>query len=95
MTEKPTVDREFAEKFLRSVDTPLDYGVYFLFHDWWEKAPQEAIDAYAAELASMPEAADCLRERCYCRALVFGPLVPVRPGHTRTRLSRVYCRQWA
>lgn len=54
---RSTVDRAFAEKFLRSVDAPLDYGVYFLFHEWWAEAPQSAIDAYTEELASLPGAA--------------------------------------
>ena len=56
MTSKPVVDREFAEKFLRAVDSPMDYGVYFLFHDWWAEAPQQAIDAYQDEIAAIPDA---------------------------------------
>ena len=36
----PIVDRDFADRFLRAVDRPLEYGVYQLFHDWWAKAPQ-------------------------------------------------------
>ena len=40
----PIVDRDFVKKFMVSVDRPLDYGVYFLFHDWWEGATTEAID---------------------------------------------------
>ena len=62
MSEKPKVDRAFAEKFLTSVDSPMEYGVYFLFHDWWEKAPQTAIDAYMAELASLPESKDFIKQ---------------------------------
>ena len=40
---RAAVDRAFAEKFLTSVDSPLDYGVYFLFHDWWAEAPQDHV----------------------------------------------------
>lgn len=80
MAETSTVDREFAEKFLRSVDAPLDYGVYFLFHDWWAKAPQEAIDAYASELASVPEAAKALKERYISEPLSLDRLAECAPG---------------
>ncbi len=58
-----SVDRDFAEKFFTSVDRPLEYGVYFLFHEWWAKAPQSAIDAYATQLAAIPGAAEFLEER--------------------------------
>ena len=44
MSNRATVDREFAEKFMTAVDAPMEYGVYFLFHDWWAEAPQSAID---------------------------------------------------
>ena len=60
---EPLVDRDFVEKFFRSVDRPLEYGVYQLFHEWWEKAPQSAIDAYSQELASLPGAREFLEAR--------------------------------
>ena len=60
MSAKPAVDRDFAEKFLKNIDSPMDNHVYFLFHDWWEKAPQSAIDQYLAELAKLPGARDCI-----------------------------------
>ena len=63
MPKDPIVDRNFAERFLRAVDRPLDYGVYFLFHDWWAQAPSHAIDAYVAELRSIPDARAFLDER--------------------------------
>ena len=56
----PIVDREFAERFLWAVDRPMDYGVYFLFHDWWAEAPQSAIDAYMTELHNIDGASECL-----------------------------------
>ena len=58
----PIVDRGFVEKFMVSVDRPLDYGVYFLFHDWWEGATTEAIDAYMEELHNIPGAPEFLKE---------------------------------
>lgn len=54
MSDSPKVDDAFVEKFMRSVNTPLDYGVYFLFHDYWEKAPQSAIDAYVQSSTRSP-----------------------------------------
>ena len=48
--QPPIVDRDFADRFMRAVDRPMEYGVYFLFHDWFEKAPQTAIDAYLQDL---------------------------------------------
>ncbi len=59
----PIVDRDFAEKFLTSVDRPLEYGVYYLFHDWWEGATTEAIDAYLAAIHAIPGATAFLKER--------------------------------
>lgn len=80
MTEKPRIDRDFAAKFLRAADAPLDYGVYFLFHDWWEKAPQKAIDAYSAELASIPEAQPFVSQRYISEPLSLERLAACAPG---------------
>ncbi|NJN51245.1 MAG: hypothetical protein HC809_05150 [Gammaproteobacteria bacterium] len=78
--EKPTVDREFAEKFMKAVDSPMDYGVYYLFHDWWEKAPQAAIDQYLAELASVPGARQCIDAGFICEPLSLQRLSQCAPG---------------
>lgn len=59
----PIVDRNFAERFLWAVDRPMDYGVYFLFHDWWAEAPQAAIDSYMEQLHAIPGATAFLREK--------------------------------
>lgn len=77
---EPLVDREFAEKFFRSVDRPLDYGVYFLFHEWWEKAPQKAIDAYAAKVAAKPGAKEFLAARHLAAPLTLERLETCAPG---------------
>ena len=60
MSDKPKIDRAFAEKFMTSVDSPLDYGVYFLFHDFWEGASQRAIDEYMEELHGIEGAKEFL-----------------------------------
>lgn len=80
MSEKPVVDREFGEKFLTAVDSPLEYGVYFLFHDWFDQAPQDAIDAYLAELASIPEARECIDEGFISEPLSLERLAQCKPG---------------
>ena len=63
MRANARIDETFAGNFLKSVNAPLEYGVYHLFHDWWAEAPQEAIDAYSRELASIPEAKPLLEAR--------------------------------
>jgi ubiquinone biosynthesis protein Coq4 len=80
MSKPPIVDRAFAEKFLTSVDRPLDYGVYFLFHDWWAGAPAEAIDAYMAELHAVPGATAFLKERYIAEPLTVEGLKHFGPG---------------
>lgn len=77
---EPIVDRAFAEKFLTAVDRPFDYGVYFLFHDWWAEAPQEAIDAYHRELLSFPGADEFLAERWLSEPLALADLEGCAPG---------------
>lgn len=82
----PLVDRDFAEKFFRSVDRPLQYGVYQLFHEWWEKAPQSAIDAYVDQLRSVPGAAAFLAARHLPGPLPIERLSSCAPG----TLGRAY-----
>ncbi|TAL34625.1 MAG: hypothetical protein EPN98_08180 [Phenylobacterium sp.] len=74
------IDREFAAKFLRAADAPLDYGVYLLFHDWWAEAPQQAIEAYSRELASIPEAGSLLASRYISEPLSLDRLAECAPG---------------
>lgn len=80
MSEVPTIDREFAEKFLKAVDSPMNYHVYFLFHDWWEKAPQSAIDQYLAEVAALPGARECIDEGFISEPLSLERLNQCAPG---------------
>jgi ubiquinone biosynthesis protein COQ4 len=80
MSEKPTVDRAFAEKFLKAVDSPLDYHVYFLFHDWWAEAPQSAIDEYLAEVRAIPNARACIDEGFISEPLSMARLSQCAPG---------------
>ena len=77
---KPKVDRAFAEKFLQAVDDPFDYHVYFLFHEWFEEAPQAAIDEYLAELASLDGARSCIDEGFISEPLSLDRLGKCAPG---------------
>jgi len=79
-TVKPTVDREFAEKFLKAVDSPMDYHVYYLFHDWFEKAPQSAIDEYLAELNSLEGARKCIDDGFISEPISLERLETCKPG---------------
>ena len=80
-TEKPPIiDRAFAEKFLLAADRPMDYGVYFLFHDWFDGASQDAIDAYEADLLAIPGAEACIEEGYLSEPLSLERLERCAPG---------------
>lgn len=55
-------DRDFGEKFLKSIDNFYTHGVHWLFNEWWESAPQDAIDKYEAAIADHPEIGPLARE---------------------------------
>ena len=74
------VDRAFGERFFRSVDRPLEYGVYFLFHEWWSKAPQSAIDAYEHQLLAVPGAREFVKERFLAEPLSLDALAKCAEG---------------
>ncbi len=78
--QKVTVDRNFAEKFMCAVDAPMDYGVYQLFHEWWEQAPQEAIDAYQRELDDIPGLKDFIARGFISEPLSLERLRRCKPG---------------
>ena len=80
MTAKAKIDREFADKFLRAADSPMDYGVYFLFHEWFAEAPQSAIEAYEQDLLSKPEAQQWVQERYIAEPLDLQRLRQCAPG---------------
>jgi ubiquinone biosynthesis protein Coq4 len=57
-----TIDRAFGEKFLKSIDDFYAYGVDWLFNEWWESAPAEAIAKYEAAILDHPEHGPLARE---------------------------------
>ncbi len=56
------IDPVFADWFLKSVDDYDNYGVHLLFNEWWDKAPQDAIDKYVAAIADHFEQGPLARE---------------------------------
>jgi len=82
MTEEkpPIIDREFARKFLIAADRPMDYGVYFLLHDWWEGADQHALDTYAASLRTLDGAHAFFEEAYLPEPLKLAELEDCAPG---------------
>lgn len=79
-SKPPIVDRDFAEKFFWAVDRPLEYSVYHLLPNWWAVAPQEAIDAYAAQLANLEGSAEFLPQRHIADTLTLDSLIDCEPG---------------
>lgn len=80
MKKEPIVDREFTERFMRAVDRPLEYGVYFLFHDWWAEAPQRSIDSYQTELNAIPGAREFIAEQYIAEPISIERLQACAPG---------------
>ena len=76
----PTIDRAFGEKLLTCFDDPFTYGVHLLFNDWWAVAPQEAIDAYAADFERVPHQADFVRAQYFAPPLDLDALKAFAPG---------------
>ncbi len=76
----PIVNREFVERFMWAVDRPMEYGVYFLFHDWWAQAPQKAIDAYLEQLHTIPGATAFLAEKHIPAPIEVERLAACKPG---------------
>ena len=77
---EPIIDREFAERFLWAADRPMEYGVYFLFHDWWAQAPQAAIDGYMEELHAIEGAEAFLNARNIPEPIEVERLATCAPG---------------
>lgn len=56
------IERKFGEKFLQSVDDFYAHGIDWLFNEWWETAPADAITKYEAAIADHPEQGPLARE---------------------------------
>ena len=58
----------------------MDYGVYFLFHDWFENAPQRAVDGYLNDLRSIPGITPFLDEQYIADPITLEQLSHCAPG---------------
>lgn len=59
------IDRAFGERFLTSADDFYAHGVHLLFNEWWETAPDDAIEKYVAAIEQHPEQGPLAREGWY------------------------------
>lgn len=75
-----TIDRDFGEKFLTSIDNFYTYGTDQLFNEWWDGAPQDAIDKYVAAIENHPEQAALAQEQWYAEPLDLVELDRYPPG---------------
>jgi ubiquinone biosynthesis protein COQ4 len=75
-----TVDRQFGEKFLTSIDDFYGYGTHLLFNDWWEKAPADVIAKYVAAIENHPEQGPLGREAWYADTFSLKQLEGHAPG---------------
>lgn len=74
------IDRTVGDLFLLNADDPLKTHVMGLVHDWWESAPQSAIDEYAENLRTIPGAAAFVEERYLPEPLTLADLEDCAPG---------------
>jgi ubiquinone biosynthesis protein COQ4 len=56
------IERSFGEKFLQSIDNFYTHGIDWLFNEWWETAPADAIAKYEAAILDHPEHGPLARE---------------------------------
>lgn len=56
------IERTFGEKFLQSIDNFYARGIDWLFNEWWETAPDDAIAKYEAAILEHPEQGPLARE---------------------------------
>jgi ubiquinone biosynthesis protein COQ4 len=83
MEERPMVgkiDQIFGTKFLKSVENFNEYGIHFLFNDWWESAPADAIEKYVALIENDPVQGPLAAERYYAPPLSLAALEVHAPG---------------
>jgi ubiquinone biosynthesis protein COQ4 len=64
-----TIHPDFAPFLLRTFDDPNEYGVHLLFNQFWQHAPREVIDKYAAQFAADDRLRRFVEERHYAEPL--------------------------
>jgi ubiquinone biosynthesis protein Coq4 len=56
------IERAFGEKFLKSIDNFYTHGIDWLFNEWWETAPADAIAKYEEAILDHPDHGPLARE---------------------------------
>ena len=56
------IERVFGEKFLKSIDNFYTHGIDWLFNEWWETAPADAIAKYEEAILDHPDHGPLARE---------------------------------
>lgn len=74
------IERGFGEKFLKSVDNFYSHGIDWLFNEWWESAPADAIAKYEAAILDHPEHGPFAREGWLAPDLRLATLDHYQPG---------------
>jgi ubiquinone biosynthesis protein Coq4 len=76
----PTVDREFGEELLQTIDDPGKHGVHILFNSFWKYVPDVVRDKYLDVLMSDPEQRAFLEERRFSEPYAFESLADFPEG---------------
>jgi ubiquinone biosynthesis protein Coq4 len=74
------IDRDFAERFLLSVEDYYAHGVHLLFNEWWETAPGLAIDDYVQAIVAHPEQGPLAAEGWFAPELTISDLTHYTEG---------------
>jgi ubiquinone biosynthesis protein Coq4 len=74
------IDREFASRFLLSVEDFYGHGVHLLFNEWWEKAPVDAINDYVRAIENHPEQGPLAAEGWFAPELTLADLAGFEEG---------------
>ncbi len=74
------IERGFGEKFLKSIDNFYSHGVDWLYNEWWETAPADAMAKYEAAILDHPEHGPLAREAWLAPDFRLAALDDCQPG---------------
>ncbi|OSZ64492.1 hypothetical protein CAP39_13105 [Sphingomonas sp. IBVSS1] len=74
------IARGFGEKFLLSIDNFYSHGIDWLFNEWWETAPADAIAKYEAAILDHPEHGPLARAAWLAPDFELAALADCAPG---------------
>lgn len=70
----PTVDRDFGEELLQTIDDPSKHGVHILFNSFWRYVPDQVSQKYLDVLMNDPAQRSFIEERHYGEPYSFDAL---------------------